>query len=306
MAISFSCPRRQARSDLCPAKDFLSCLSPRQDAALARERLARRYGPGQVLIHQDTPALAVLSVHSGRVKLTRCASNGHEVVVGLRGPGELLGVREVLSIVPYQISAVTLDPSILCTVPREAFLSVVRDCPELAMRLLRQLAGDYLLAEEQLVARAELSVVARTARLLLALGVRRDDSPGASAAHHVSMSREEMALLVGTTRETLSRVLHQLDEDGAVELENRMIRIVDQSALERRCGLLPAHRAADPESPGPSTPGAGSLAASWVDARRTVAERPSSRPHQTPTRRVIFITRNGVRRHRRSRRPRAE
>jgi CRP/FNR family transcriptional regulator len=232
MAIRFHCPRHDCRSDRCPAKKIFSCLSPVQDARLGRERLARQYEAGQVVIHHDTPALAVLSVHSGQVKLTRSSGSGGRVVVGLRGPGQLLGVREVLSAMPYQVSAETLEPSILCAVPRDAFLDAVRGCPELAMRLLGQLSKDYLLAEEQLVARAHLSVRARTARLLLALVDDHGVTPGARATHEVSMGREEMALLVGTTRETLSRSLSQFAERGAVKLADGKIRILDPSILE--------------------------------------------------------------------------
>ncbi len=233
MAIRFHCPRLECRSDLCPAKRIFSCLSPSQDSALGRERLARRYEAGQVVVHHDTPALAILSVHSGHVKLTRSANNGHEVVVGMRGPGEMLGVREVLAKMPYQVSAEALEPSVLCAIPREAFLTAVRDCPDLAMRLLGCLSKDYLLTEEQLVARTHASVAARTSRLLAALANGRGASPGAAAAHSVSMGRDEMALLIGTTRETLSRSLRRLAEQGAVKLNNGTIRILNPSLLER-------------------------------------------------------------------------
>jgi len=236
MAVRFHCPRHACQAARCPAKQIFSCLSPGQDAKLGRERLARRYEAGQVVIHHDTPALAILSVHSGQVKLTRSASNGHEVVVGVRGPGELLGVREILSALPYQVSVETLEPSILCAVPREAFLDAVRDCPELAMRLLGQLAKDYLLAEEQLVARTHLSVRARIARLLLALAEGRRLADRARAAREVSMGREEMALLIGTTRETLSRSLSQFAGRGAVELKNGKVRVLDPSILEGLAG----------------------------------------------------------------------
>lgn len=233
MPIRFRCPRQDCEQNSCPAKQVFSCLSSEQDARLGRERLARRYDAGQVVVHLDTPALAVLSIHSGRVQLVRqSGGDAHKVVVGTRGPGDLLGVREVLSAMPYQVTVETLEPSVLCSVPREAFLDVVRDCPELAMRLLKTLARDFLVTEEQLAGRAHLSVAARTARLLVALvdGHR----PAATAeAPAVSMSREEMALLVGTTRETISRSLHRLSEQGAVKLENGSIHIVDDAMLER-------------------------------------------------------------------------
>ena len=233
MPIRFRCPRQDCQSDRCPAKRIFSCLSPGQDAALGRERLARRYEVGQVVLHHDTPALAILSIHSGQVKLTRPAGGGRQVVVGVRWPGDLLGVREVLSAMPYQVSAETLEPSILCAVPREAFLEVVRDCPELAMRLLGRLAKDYLVTEEQLVARSDLSVAARTARLLVTLTEGRDPAHGPAAGRVVPMSREEMAMLVGTTRETLSRSLRRFSERGAVTFAKGAIRILDRSVLEQ-------------------------------------------------------------------------
>lgn len=232
MTIRFRCPRHDCHADRCPAKRVFSCLSASQDEKLGHERLARHYEAGQVVIHHDTPALAILSVHSGQVKLTRTSGGGDRVVVAMRGPGDLLGVREVLSGMPYQVSAETLEPSILCAVPREAFLEAVRDCSELAMRLLRQLSKDYLLAEEQLVARAHQSVRARTARLLMALTNGSETRPHGSGPREVSMHREEMALLVGTTRETLSRSLGQMAAEGAIELENGKLRVLDPSILE--------------------------------------------------------------------------
>jgi CRP-like cAMP-binding protein len=139
-----STARRDCRADRCPAKAIFSCLTPGQDARLGHERLARHYEAGQVVIHHDTPALAILSVHSGQVKLTRSASNGGEVVVGVRGPGELLGVREVPAR-SHQVSAETLEPSIPCAVPRDV-PGRGADCPGSRCGCWAA-AGDYLLAE---------------------------------------------------------------------------------------------------------------------------------------------------------------
>jgi CRP/FNR family transcriptional regulator, polysaccharide utilization system transcription regulator len=233
MSMRIRCPRQEGLCDRCPAQQIYSCLTPDQDELIQRERLCRRYDAGQVVVHCDTPALAVLSVHSGRVKLTRCHGSGHQFVVGLRGPGDLLGVREVLCATPHQVSVETLEPSALCAVPREAFLQVVRQCPELAMRLLRLLASDFLLAEEQLVARTQASVAARTAGLLARLTDGHESATGATGADVIRMSREEMALLVGTARETLSRVLSRLAAQGALESRHAGIRILNRPLLER-------------------------------------------------------------------------
>lgn len=195
--------------------------------------MARRYEADQVVVHHDTPALSVLCVHSGAVKLMRYARKGQEIVVAVRGPGGMVGVWEVLSGTPNQVSAETLEPSVLCMIPREAFLEAVRGCPELAMRLLQQLARDYLVAEEQLVVRASLGVRARTARLLMALtnnGVLRADGTG---SREIGMSRDKMALLVGTTRETLSRTLNDMARRGAVVIKDSKIKLLDTFVLEK-------------------------------------------------------------------------
>ena len=233
MAIRFRCPRQNGRVDLCPAKDLYSCLSEVQEEPLSRERLARRYGPGEALFHSETPALAVFSVHSGRVRLSRPVSDGHEVVVGMRGPGELLGVRAVLSGMPHMFTARTLEASVVCAVPRDTFLHVVHGSPELAINLLRQLAKQALLADEQLAARSGLRVSARTARLLIALTDQHRDARRGSGAPVIAMPREEMALLVGTTRESLSRTLHELAGRGAVKLQDRAVLVLDSALLER-------------------------------------------------------------------------
>jgi CRP/FNR family transcriptional regulator len=233
MANRFRCPRYDCRGDRCPAKEIFSCLSPSQEALLSKDRLARRYEKGSVVVHNDTPALGVLSVHSGQLKLTRLTRRGQEVVVGLRGPGDLLGVREVLSAAPYQVTVETLEPSVVCAIPRDSFLAVVRDSPELAMRLLGRLAHDCMLAEEQLVTRAELNVRARIARLLVALTDERRGAQRLSGCRQLSMAREEMAVLVGTTRETLSRTLGQFSRRGCVQLANGKVSILDPDTLQR-------------------------------------------------------------------------
>jgi len=232
MTIRFRCPRLEGRSDRCPAHRLYSPLTEVQETELGRERVARHYLGGQTVFHCGTPALAVYSVHSGSVRLTRPEPGGEAVTVGLRGPGDLLGLREVLAGVPYQVSAETLRASVLCSVPRESFLEAVRASPEFASRLLARLAAHCLETEEQLVVRAHANVPARIARTLV-IAARHEEALPGGEAEVVSMSREEIASLAGTTRETLSRSLHRLEGRGTIEIRRGAIRIRDRAALER-------------------------------------------------------------------------
>ena len=134
---------------------------------------------------------------------------------------------------PYGLTAVTLEPSRICAIPKDAFLDLVGHSPPLALELLRRLAVRSRLNEEQLVDRARLPVAARIARLLLGVhrhggAARKGSSPEASA-----ISREELALLIGTTRETLSRTLHEFAGKGLLELSASAIRVLDPDGLRR-------------------------------------------------------------------------
>jgi CRP/FNR family transcriptional regulator len=189
------------------------------------------YRAHETLFHEATPALAIHCVRSGAIKLFRRLRGGDEVVVGTRGPGDLVGVRGVLAGLPYASTAMTMGPAIACAIPGEAFLGLVRENPLLGYRILSRLARESRLVEEQLVERTHSNVGKRTARFL----VQRLFPPaprGATAG--IAMSREEMAQIIGTTPETLSRTLHAFAEEGILALDRREIRVLDLEGLRRR------------------------------------------------------------------------
>lgn len=215
----------------CPFKRLFSCLEPAQAEALGRARLGRHYDPGEIVFNTDTLALAVFCIHAGSVRLARPMRGGRDVVVGVRGAGDVLGFREVLAEMPYQVGAEVLAPSMICEVPRETFVGVVRENPELAQRLMKRLAHEYLNAETQLVVRAHLDVTARIAHLLSAR-IAEEQADGGRRPPAVRMGREEMALLAGTTRESVSRCLARLARRGIVRLDDGTIHIRDLEQLQ--------------------------------------------------------------------------
>jgi CRP/FNR family transcriptional regulator len=189
------------------------------------------YLPHENVFHEGTPALALYCVRSGALKLFRRLEHGEEVVVGVRGPGDLLGLRGVLAGIPHATTATTLDRAIVCAIPGESFLELVRGNPMLGYRLLVRLARESRLTEEELVERNHCHVAKRTARFLAhqcrgeALVISTSDRGG------LAMTREEMARLIGTTPETLSRTLHGLADQGILRLDRKEIQVRNLPAL---------------------------------------------------------------------------
>lgn len=220
----------------CPFKGLFSCLEPAQADMLARARMGRRYDPGETVFHSHSLALAVYCIHAGLVRLTRPTRGGDRIVVGVRGAGDVLGFREVIAETPYQASVEAMVPSVICAVPRETFLAVVQQNRELALRLMKRMARESIGAETQLVMRAHLDVPSRLAHLLSAKISEDLADDGRKRRAVLLMSREEMALLVGTTRETLSRSLKKLALRGFIRLDNGAIQVLDLQALQGLAG----------------------------------------------------------------------
>lgn len=218
-----------------PTRELFACLLPEQRARLASSAVPHAYRAHESLFHEGTPALALHCVHAGAVKLFRRLYSGEEVVVGVRGAGDLVGLRGVLAGIPYATTAMTLGPATVCAIPGATLLALLRENAALAVRLLGRLALESRQAEDELVERAHCGVGQRTARFLVRWLAPADAAacaPRGEAAP--ALGREEMARLIGTTPESLSRTLHAFAREGLLALEARRIRVLDPVALRRR------------------------------------------------------------------------
>jgi len=203
-------------------------------------RVPHAYEPGQHLYLQGNPALAVYCLRQGKVKLSKLMSGGSEHVIGMRGPGSLLGYRAVLTNRDYRVSAVPIERTIACAIPREAFLDLVHEDHALTSALLIRLAGESIASEERMLARTIQRARTRIARFLLERVPADSVGTRQPVVIPLRMRREELALLIDTTRETLSRTLHALTERGILETHGRDLRIIDMPALVRLSRLEPS------------------------------------------------------------------
>jgi len=210
------------------------CLTADETAVPERTHVSHIYQRGQTLFYEGNPALAVYCIKSGSVRLSRMTRGGGEIVIGTRSAGEIVGFRAAIAGQPYGLTAVTTAPSRICAIPRDVFVEMVTNSPTLALELLRLLSIRSRATEGQLISRAHEPVVARTVRLLLATHGQQDADAQRPVEQLAGLSREEMALLIGTTRETLSRTLHSLAERGLVEVSPSRLRVLNMEALRAR------------------------------------------------------------------------
>jgi CRP/FNR family cyclic AMP-dependent transcriptional regulator len=191
----------------------------------------RQYRRRQVVHFADQPGDYLYLLCSGRVKVARVSDQGREVTLYLVEPAQLFG-EESLSEngMPYGVMAETLEDSLVCAFRRSDFLDAFRDAPAASLELVRVVNERRAMAESKIADLVFLDVPKRLAKLLLRLydrAERRDDGLIPSKYTH-----QELANLIGSTRETTTLVLNEFRRQGAIDFLGRKIVIRRRDDLE--------------------------------------------------------------------------
>jgi len=206
-------------------------LSQEQYAALARIAVRRACRKGEEIFNEGDEGTGFYVVLAGRVKISKVSLEGKEQILHMVGPGEPFGEVPVFTGQGFPADASAAAQSALLFFPRVAFVGLIRKDPTLALNMLAQLSR-RLRQFAGLVEDLSLKEVpARLAKYLLYL-VDRDGQ----GAVELDISKGQLAALLGTIPETLSRILTKLDRQGLIRSRGKQIRIVDREGLERIAG----------------------------------------------------------------------
>ncbi|HEX4872705.1 MAG TPA: cyclic nucleotide-binding domain-containing protein [Nevskiaceae bacterium] len=198
--------------------------------ALFGAALRRAYGPRQVLIREgDRPtSLYLLSQGTATVSLTDW--HGHHAVLSLLGPGEFFGEMGMLPGGEGHRSAQVTSRSevVLLEIPYPRFIALCRDHPLLWLELAGQLAQRLRTTNRRLVGQRVLKLHERLWYVLSELAARPDAEP-VEDGHAVRITRDELGMLIGCTRETAGLALAEMAEEGRIRLLGRRIVVPAQS-----------------------------------------------------------------------------
>jgi len=187
---------------------------------------------GSTLFQEGKIPLNVYFVVSGKFKLYTTDIQGREQIVHLAANGDLMGYRAVLGGDSFSCSASALEDSLVLCVPKDTFLNVLDSDAEFSFAVVRLLTRELRDAEHHLAGLARKSVRARLAEVLLILADKFGYEPD-GATINVSLSREEIAGLVGTATETAIRLLNALRDEGLLATNGKKIRLIDKPGLRR-------------------------------------------------------------------------
>jgi len=209
-------------SEIVSQKEGLASLK-----AALEERKVRTFKKNQVIYYEGDRANGVWVVLDGKVKVTKMAEDGRELMTGMFVSDQFLAINTLFSNGLFIDTATAVEESHLILFPKEQFEDFINLYPDVAGKFIRILSSQIRSQEEQLMQLAYQSVRKRIAESILRLHRRENDSPS------ISVSRIDLAALSGTAPETVSRTLSDFKDEGIIEKKGSAITILDLKKLER-------------------------------------------------------------------------
>ncbi len=208
---------------------FFCNMTPAVVASIEEYVYFRAYEPRQVIYFPENNCDHVYWVHEGRVKITRTASDGRELTFRHLFSGDMFGEECLIETGKRRSYAEALVKTILYLIRADDFRRLAREESELGLMLAKSLCHRTMEIEQVLATTVFSSVRSRLAWGLMRLYRRAPKAEDGS----LRVTHQELASLIGATRETTTSVLHGLREDGIIVMANRSVTILDAVALEQ-------------------------------------------------------------------------
>jgi CRP-like cAMP-binding protein len=185
----------------------------------------------QVIYLPGDPGAAVYLVNGGRVKVSKVTRDGKELTLAYRGPGEIFGEACLIDGGPREEMAEAMENALVTEIQRAEFERLLTTQPMLGYRMTKVLAQRRREVESKIENLVFKDVNSKLAELLLRLAEEYgvDDARGTLVA--LKITHQEMANLIGSTRETVSLTLAQFKRKGLIQTEGRKVIIADREGL---------------------------------------------------------------------------
>ncbi|CAN5857640.1 Crp/Fnr family transcriptional regulator [soil metagenome] len=206
-------------------------LSPEQGEQLERRAALRGFRKGEFVYVPGDPGRSVLVVARGRVKIKTITADGKESILAFVDEGELFGELGLFDGGPREEFAEATMPTDILALDREELLRVLEQRPDIVLRITKLMGLRRRRIEIRLRNLLFRSNRQRVAGLLLELLDSHGERNGRGWAIQIPLSHQELAGLIGATRETVTITLGQLQLDGLIKVQRRNITVVDRDRL---------------------------------------------------------------------------
>ena len=209
---------------------LFSCCGSGEVDFLNECKSCQVFKKGQVIFQEGNRPNGLHVIYEGKVKVTKMGGDGKEQIIRLARPGDVVGYRALMAETRYSASAIALDDCVICFVPKADFLGLLQQNLKLSNGLMKLLSQTLGQAEDRMLQLAYKPVRERLAEALLLLQ-KTYEQKEEPEPFSIAISREDLASLVGTVKETCIRLLADLKEEGAICTKGSNITILEPGRL---------------------------------------------------------------------------
>jgi CRP/FNR family transcriptional regulator len=206
-------------------------MSPEPVEALDAIKFTAAYPKGALLFVEGEQPRGVYILCSGKAKLTTTSSEGRTLIVKIANHGEILGASAVILGTPYEVSAETLEASQVSFIRREDFLRFLNAYPEACMHTAQQLSEKYNAAQREIRSLGLAHTTSeKLAKLILDWSDHGETTPQGTRMQ-VLLTHEEIAQMIGTTRETVTRLLSEFKRKKLISVKGSSMFVLAEEQM---------------------------------------------------------------------------
>ena len=219
------------------SKSIFCALKTEELELINQSKRCQIFEKGETIFQEAAAPKGIFCIEKGKVKVSQLGFDGKDQILHLAKDGDVMGYRATLSGDIYSCSATAIEQSHICFIPKDVFISLVEKNSKLALQIIHLFSKELKKIETNLTKITQRPVKERIAQSLLLLknkyGVEADE-----ATINITIKREEIANMAGTTRETATRVLYHLQENNVIELLGKKIKIINFKILINEANIL--------------------------------------------------------------------
>jgi len=213
---------------------ILSDLETMDLETIAKVGVRKKYKKGSIILLEEEAGAALFVIVSGKVKIVRMDDDGREVILSILGESDFFGEMAILDGLARSASVVAISKSELFMIHRRDFLKLLHDFPSVAIALLKELTMRLRKADAQIKSLSLKDAAGRVANVVLQLA----DDIGKIRKGRVEIDelplQQDLANMAGTSRETISRMIHAFIREGYLEIERGTLIINDYEKFKSR------------------------------------------------------------------------
>lgn len=220
----------ESRCENCIVRQFnsLRALSKDELKQVSDSKTTKKLKKGENLFAEGEKLNGVYCVRNGVSKLSKLSENGKDQIVKLATKGEVIGQRSIIAEENSNLSATAVSDMEVCFIPKESIANTLHKNPNFTLEVLRHMAHDLREADDVIVNMSQKTVKQRIAQAILYLERFGIDDDGFFA---LSLSREDIANVVGTATESAIRIISEFKKKGLINSKGKKLGIADRRQL---------------------------------------------------------------------------